>query len=226
MILKSRNRSKLGQALTPIKRRFHVSYLKKQQVPRIPVKIINGMSVSSLIHRGCSEDVKEARTNPSPTPPHPSPPPPPPPNLATAFHSTQSAFKCTPLFQGRAGESAALSHGSSVTTARKTTHRSTVLVWRERVPVPHLTKQQKQNPKCRVAGKQPLAKIMRVREADPVDEMKRFSPAPAWVSLHKARGRKPTFEGKRRGAWGAAIWLCSLPDTKPLLPPQTERAEQ
>lgn len=69
------------------------------------------MSVSCVIHRGCLEDVKEARTAPS--------------NLAKGLSLCPQANACL-CFRGEQ-VSAALSHSLSVTTARKTTPRPTAL---------------------------------------------------------------------------------------------------
>lgn len=115
--LKNRNRRKPFQAFytqSPQKSKgsLNVNYMEKQWVSRIAVKIINGTSVSCVIHRGCLEDEKEARTAPT--------------DLAKGL-SLLSAGKRMPLFQGRAGERAALSHRSSVTTTRKTTPRPAAL---------------------------------------------------------------------------------------------------
>ena len=70
MILKNRNRRKPFQAFytqSPQKSKGspNVNYMEKQWVSRIAVKIINGTSVSCVIHRGCLEDEKEARTAPT-----------------------------------------------------------------------------------------------------------------------------------------------------------------
>ena len=115
---------------------------------RITVKIINGMSVSCVIHRGCLEDVKEARTAPA--------------DLAKGLSLCPQA-KRMPLFRGRAGERAA----ESQLTARLSPplgkqlpdpppwqdHRSSVPARQQQVTVPQLMKQQKQNPKCRITEK-------------------------------------------------------------------------
>lgn len=71
MILKNRNRRKPCQAFytrSPQKSKgsLNANYMEKQWVSRIAVKmIINGMSVSCVIHQGCLEDEKQARTAPT-----------------------------------------------------------------------------------------------------------------------------------------------------------------
>lgn len=127
--------------------RLNVNYIGETMGVRIAVKIINGMSVGCVIHQGCLEDVKEARTAPA--------------DLAGLSLCPQA--KRMPLFRGRAGERAA----ESQLTARLSPplgkqlpdpppwqdHRSSVPARQQQVTVPQLMKQQKQNPKCRITEK-------------------------------------------------------------------------